>query len=305
MGMTRRQNRITRKLETVFERPQAAVLGEVITDAYSDLVKTGDFNELKAIVRDLALAQNRTEQRMEELAEAQQRTEQRVEELAEAQQRTEQRMEELAEAQQRTEQRVEELAEAQKELAEAQQRTEQRMEELAEAQQRTEQRMEELAEAQKNTQLEIQTLSKRLGDLGATVGGLGNTLGYALENEAYRMLPGLLKEKYGLEITERFIRTDVGGQEINILGRARQNGRELLIVGETKSRLDRPRRKKQRKGKGWSKDIWEQLAEKVTAVQAAHPDVEIVPLIVTHYARPAVVEQAAKDGIIIVQSFEW
>ena len=235
MGMTRRQNRITRKLETVFERPQAAVLGEVITDAYSDLVKTSDFNELKAIVRDLALAQQRTEQRVEELAEAQR----------------------------------------------------------------------ELAEAQKNTQLEIQTLSKRLGDLGAVVGGIGNTLGYALENEAYRMLPGLLKEKYGLEIIERFIRTDVGGQEINILGRARQNGRELLIVGETKSRLDRPRRKKQRKGKGWSKDIWEQLAEKVTAVQAAHPDVEIVPLIVTHYARPAVVEQAAKDGIIIVQSFEW
>ena len=263
MGMTRRQNRITRKLETVFERPQAAVLGEVITDAYSDLVKTSDFNELKAIVRDLALAQQRTERRMEELAEAQQRTEQRMEELAEAQQRTEQRVEELAEAQR------------------------------------------ELAEAQKNTQLEIQTLSRRLGDLGATVGGLGNTLGYALENEAYRMLPNLLKEKYGLEIIERFIRTDVGGQEINILGRARQNGRELLIVGETKSRLDRPRRKKQRKGKGWSKDIWEQLAEKVTAVQAAHPDVEIVPLIVTHYARPAVVEQAAKDGIIIVQSFEW
>ena len=205
-AIKQRQNRITRKLETVFERPQAAVLGEVITDAYSDLVKTSDFNELKDIVRDLALAQQRTERRMEELAEAQR---------------------ELAEAQQRTEQRVEELAEAQRELA----------------------------EAQKNTQLEIQTLSRTLGDLGATVGGLGNTLGYALENEAYRMLPNLLKEKYGLEIIERFIRTDVGGQEINILGRARQNGRELLIVGETKSRLDRPRRKKQRKGKGWSKDI--------------------------------------------------
>ena len=191
------------------------------------------------------------------------------------------------------------------ELAEAQQRTEQRMGELAEAQQRTEQRVEELAEAQKNTQLEIQTLSKRLGDLGSTVGGIGNTLGYALENEAYRMLPGLLKEKYGLEIIERFIRTDVGGQEINILGRARRDGRELLIVGETKSRLDKPRRKKQRKGKGWGKDIWEQLAEKVTAVQEAHPDVEIVPLIVAHYARPSVVEQAEKDGVIIAQSFEW
>ncbi len=48
MGITRRQDRITRKLETVFERPQAAVLGEVITDAYNDLVKTGDFNEQRS-----------------------------------------------------------------------------------------------------------------------------------------------------------------------------------------------------------------------------------------------------------------
>ncbi len=257
MGITRRQNRITRKLETVFERPQAAVLGEVISDAYNDLVKTDDFNELKSIVRDLALAQNRTEQRVEELAEAQNRTEQRLEELAEAQNRTEQRLEELAEAQ------------------------------------------KELAEAQKDTQLEIQTLSKRLGDLGSTVGGIGNSIGYALENEAYRMLPGLLQEKYGLEMTERFIRTDVGGEEINILGKARRNGEEVLIVGETKMRLDKPRRKT------GQKDIWAQLSEKVAVVQAAHPGVKIIPLIVTHYARPSVVEQAEKEGIIVAQSFEW
>ena len=148
MSITRRQNRITRKLETVFAQPQAAVLGEVITDAYNDLVKTDDFNELKAIVKDLAQAQG-----------------------------------ELAQAQNRTERRMEELTEAQKELV----------------------------EAQKETQYEIQTLSKRMGDLGATVGGIGNSMGYTLENEAYRMLPGLLRKKYGLEMTERFIRTDVGG----------------------------------------------------------------------------------------------
>jgi len=159
--------------------------------------------------------------------------------------------------------------------------------------------MEELAEAQKETQLEIQTLSKRLGDLGSTVGGIGNSIGYALENEAYRMLPGLLKEKYGLEITERFIRTDVNGQEINILGKARRDGEEFLIVGETKMRLDKPRRKKKQK------DIWAQLSEKVTAVQAANPGAKIIPLIVTHYARPSVAREAEEEGIIVVQSFEW
>ena len=70
------------------------------------LVLTEELLSLPQIVRDLAEAQQRTEQRVEELAEAQRRTEQRVEELAEAQRRTEQRVEELAEAQRRTEQRI-------------------------------------------------------------------------------------------------------------------------------------------------------------------------------------------------------
>src|SRR5215813_9981619 len=70
------------------------------------LVLTEELLSLPQIVRDLAEAQQRTEQRVEDLAEAQRRTEQRVEDLAEAQRRTEQRVEELAEAQRRTEQRI-------------------------------------------------------------------------------------------------------------------------------------------------------------------------------------------------------
>ena len=47
-------------------------------------VQRTDFEELKAIVRDLAQAQARTEQRVEELAQAQKRTEERVDKLAAA-----------------------------------------------------------------------------------------------------------------------------------------------------------------------------------------------------------------------------
>lgn len=65
----------------MFEATQAKVLAEVIQIAYNDLVKTGDFNELKDIVRQLAEAQGRTEQRLEERARAQ-------EQLAQAQART-------------------------------------------------------------------------------------------------------------------------------------------------------------------------------------------------------------------------
>jgi len=45
-----KQAEMSRKLGTVFNPQQANVLSEVITEAYSDLVKTGDFNELKEIV---------------------------------------------------------------------------------------------------------------------------------------------------------------------------------------------------------------------------------------------------------------
>lgn len=234
-----RQAEMTRKFRSVFDRRQSEVLAEVVTNAYNDLVKTGDFNELKDIVKTLAM-------RMDGLAVAQQRTEQRVEELAVAQQ--------------------------------------------------------ELAVAQQETQREMQTLAKRMGDLSSTVGGIGNTLGYALENEAYRMLPPLLAKKYGLEMTERFVRTYIGGTEVNIFGKAKRDGQDVLIVGETKSRLDERRKKKEKEGR---KDVWEQLAEKVAAVKEAYPDMEIKPLIVTHHARPGALKQAEDQGIIVVQSFEW
>ncbi|MBU6352365.1 MAG: DUF3782 domain-containing protein, partial [Chloroflexi bacterium] len=111
------QTTIEKQLNEVFSQRQSMVLAGVISEAYDELVRAKDFNELKEIVRTLAEAQGRTEQRVEELAvaqqdltKAQQRTEQRVEELTVAQQRTEQRVEELAVAQQRTERALEHLS---------------------------------------------------------------------------------------------------------------------------------------------------------------------------------------------------
>jgi len=72
-------------------------------------VGRGEFNELRDIVKDLAMAQKRTEKRIEELAEAQKRTEKRVEELAKSQR-------ELAEAQRRTENEVKTLVVAVKDI---------------------------------------------------------------------------------------------------------------------------------------------------------------------------------------------
>jgi hypothetical protein len=92
---------IKEKVKKVFSDEQAEVINEIV-DIVDQTVKVKDFNELKDIVRDIAIAQK-------ELAEAQKRTEQKVEELAEAQKRTEQKVEELAEAQKRTEEELKEL----------------------------------------------------------------------------------------------------------------------------------------------------------------------------------------------------
>ena len=333
--MTVQIENMTRRFARVFAPEQATVLAETIHDAYADLVKTSDFNELKEIMRGLAQAQSRTESRMgelaqaqgrtesrmgeltqaqgrtesrmEELAQAQGRTESRMEELAQAQGRTESRMEELAQAQGRTESRMEELAHSQQELAQAQGRTESRMEELAHSQQelaqaqgRTESRMEELAEAQQDTDTRLGKLIDVVSNLAQEVGGLSRSASYALENEAYRQLPAYLKANYDIELDKRLVRSEIDDEEVDIFALGQRNGTPIVLVGETKLQMDR-----RRGGRDIAVQVLEQLERKVEAVQLDHPEREVVRLLVTHYARPAVHEEAQKRNVIVVQSFDW
>jgi len=254
--------------------------------------------ELKALsktVAELAEAQKRTDQRLAELTEAQKRTEQRLEELAEAQKRTDQRLAELAEAQKRTDQRLAELAEAQKKTEEELKALSKTMAELAEAQKRTDQRLAELAEAQKRTEEEVRTLAQELKRTRQDLGGLSLSFSYALENEAYRMLPQVLK-KYGLELEDKMIRKEIAGEEINFFATAKRNGKTVYIVGETKLRLDDTKKRD---------DVFKQLEKKISAVKKVYGDVPIVPLIVTHFAKESMLKKAKEKGIIVVQSFEW
>lgn len=214
-----------------------------------------DFNDLKAVVFELAQAQKRTEERIEELAQAQKRTEIKVEELAEAQKRSEGRLIRL------------------------------------------EVIVEELAQAQKRTEEEIQELTRGLRLTREDLGGLSRNFSYSLENEAYRMLPGFLKQNYGIEMTEKMIRKEIGGKEIDIFGKARKNGRNILIVGETKLRLEKKRDTKE--------DVFEELEEKILAIRKRYKEGEIVRLLVTHYATPKFIVEARERGIIVIQSFEW
>ncbi|MCS7106313.1 MAG: hypothetical protein NZ942_03285, partial [Candidatus Aenigmarchaeota archaeon] len=197
---------------------------------------------------------------------------------------------ELAEAQKRTEKRLEELAQAQKELAQAQKKTEERLEELAQAQKKTEEEIRKLAEAQRRTEESLKNLRKDYG-------GFTLTYSYAFENEAYRVLPKFLKEKYQIEITERFIRTEIRGEEINFLAKGKLNGKEIYVIGEAKLRFDDTKKDFERTFKG--------LKRKVEAVKREYGEVEVVKLIVTHFAKPRALKLAQEKGIIVIQSFEW
>jgi DNA repair exonuclease SbcCD ATPase subunit len=267
------------KITPPIKRELVKIVDARIKEAH---VTKEDFSALKNIVKELgvkmgelASAQKRTEIKVEELAEAQKRTENKVEELAEAQKRTENKVEELAEAQKRTEGRLEELTTAQKELTEAQKRTEMALVTLAES-------MREMRQ-------DIHTLSKE-------VGGLGKSFGYALENESYRHLPDILRTKYGIEVKEKIIRAHIGGREINLFCPAFKDGREVLIVGEARTKLD---------VKKEQPEVFAELEEKVQAVLAEHPQAEIVRVVVTHFASNSFLDKAKAQGIIVVQSFEW
>ncbi|MFH1907720.1 MAG: hypothetical protein ABIL11_10145 [Chloroflexota bacterium] len=239
------------QLETVFKPRQVTVLAEVITAAYNTLVKASDLAELKVIVRDLAQAQQRTEQQIAALTQAQQRTEQQVAALTQAQQRTEQQVTALTQAQQRTE-------------------------------------------------LQMQRLAQVVEGTNRELGGLSCSMSYALENEAYRVLPALLRAQHGIEMEERIVRAEIGGKEINVFGRGTRAGQPVLIVGEVKLRLD-----ERRGALAAEAAALAELDEKVGVVRQAYPEATIVPLLVTHYARVAFLQSAQQRGIIVVQSFEW
>jgi predicted nuclease with TOPRIM domain len=173
------------------------------------LVLPDELAELPALVRRMAEWQQAMAEEQHALAAAQARTEKRLEELAAAQARTEKRLEELAAAQARTEKRLEELAAAQA---------------------RTEKRLAELATEH----------SKTRGQLGS----LTKTVGYTLENEAYKALPALLERDHGLIVEGRLKRgylqaRDGRSLEINILGRGRRHGEKVIILGESKAQLSK------------------------------------------------------------------
>ena len=188
------------------------------------------------------------------------------------------------------------LKEVVRELAEAQKRTETRVEELAEAQKRTEIRVEELAEAQKRTEHALLQLSKRVDQTNQHVGGLNMTVGYSLENEAYRCLPDLMRRDWQIEVTEPLRRdwlpTAAGKMvEVNIVGQGQREGETLLILGESKLQLSR-------------KYVDAFLHTRFKKI--ATGGLTAFPVIITHMeAEPGVVAYARERGVAVYLSYQF
>jgi len=214
-------------------------------------------------------------------------------------------VQELAQAQQRTEIKVEKLSDTVQELTQAQQRTEIKVEklsdtvqELTQAQQRTEEELRKLTIIVGDTRKELVNLAAGLKETRQDLGGLSRSVSYGFENEVYRILPLFLKSNYGIEIKEKFIRKVINGSEINILGKGTKDGKEVIVVGEVKLRLDY---KVKRDGQ---KDEFDELEEKSVIVKNEYKTEQVIKIFVTHLASDEFIRKAKEKGIIVIQSFE-
>ncbi len=307
---------LSQALEPQAARKLASVLGAICEDLQQTVTKA-EFNDLRQVVRELAEAQQRTETRVEELAEAQKRTEARLEELAvrvdqlaEAQQRTEARVEELAEAQKRTEQalaqltarvdrlteRVDQLAEQMVHLTERVDRLTERVDQLTEQMTRLTERVDQLAARMDQLVQRVDHLDRRLEDTNRQLGGLTTTVGYTLENEAYRALPPLLERDHGLVLTEPLRRgwlTDARGRdlEVNILGRGTRAGEPVWVIGESKSQLS-------------ANEVDRFLQQRVALLEPVCG--RVFPVLVTHMVTGKdVPDYARQRGVALYFSYEF
>jgi len=241
------------KITPTVRKELVQIIDQRIKDVH---VTKEDFSELKAIVQDIAVIQRRTELRLEEVADGQKQTDIKI-----------------------------------GGLVDAQKQTDLKMGQLVDAQKQTDLKMGQLVDAQKQTDISMKKLALGLDATRSELGGLSRSVSYSLENEAYRQLPRYLLETHDITLTDRMVRFELEGEEINLFAKGSRNGKEFFIVGESELKLS-------------SVGKLRQLEKKVSLVKK-HYGGECLPLMITHFARPQVMDAATKKGIIIVQSFEW
>jgi len=112
---------------------------------------------------------------------------------------------------------------------------------------------------------------------------------YMLADEAYKFLPALLEQDFGLEVhgelVRKFVKDNKGESvQINIIGEAIRNGSHFIVVGESRLHL--------------SKEIVDEfLHKKLKRLEGVYPS-ELFPILITHMiSQPDVAEFALQQGI--------
>ncbi|MCZ6676913.1 MAG: hypothetical protein O7E52_06660, partial [Candidatus Poribacteria bacterium] len=112
---------------------------------------------------------------------------------------------------------------------------------------------------------------------------------------AYRGLPELPKRDFGLTVKDRLKRQYVLDKEskhieVNIIGEASKDDRNILIIGEGKSHLSR-------------NDVNRFIRRKLNRLEAVYD--EMFPVLVTHMTSSPTVEAYAKEkGIALYYSYD-
>ena len=226
----------------------------------------------------LTSAVNKLTEKVTELAEAQKKTEERLNQLAV-------RVDQLAEAQRRTEERLNQLAMRVDQLAEAQRRTEERLNQLAV-------RVDQLAEAQRRTEETVQKLSEAIRELSVQVGRLSDLIGFGLEDIARVMVPGWLERNMGIyveDLSPRFIMVDGTELQLNLFGIGRKDAKEIIIVGECKSRI-------------YASEV-RKFSKLLKKVHKAFPDKEVLGFLFGFLIHPSAEEEAKKYGIKLIATY--
>lgn len=237
-----------------FTQEQADALTGALSEIHVGLATSVDMQDLKDAVKELAVAQTRSEARLEKVESRMDGVEGRMERVESSMEKVEGRMEGV------------------------------------------EGRMDGVETTLAKTVEALQKLTEAHGETRTQLGGLSHTVGYILENEAYRALPALLLADHGIEMEGRLIRTylttDRGYPvEVNIFGKGRKNGREVVVLGESKSQLS-------------AKGIDHFIQNRLRRLEPLFEDV--LPVLVTHMITAPDVETYAQErGIALYYSYQF
>jgi hypothetical protein len=100
--------------------------------------------------------------------------------------------------------------------------------------------VEELAEAQKKTEESLNKLTKRVDNIEVQLGGLSMAVGYGIEDKLYPHLEKFAEKVFDVVpmdvvLRKNIVYADGRFDELNVYIKAKKDGKQVLIIGESKA----------------------------------------------------------------------